>query len=934
MPAAAITPSSIVCALALVSLLRPCAAALFGGSGQSVLVNVVGTPGAATVTPGTALPVTVVEYYVDDLPSGQLGAVLATLPISQCFLPAAGIGGINHTYSAEGTPTRSLDNEVYLFPCYSANNSLGFVDMTMPKLVAYIGNATVLSNAQIQYATFNAYMGDCPAGDARCTQWNGLRNAVALKYFGSPVFTYVMGGGAYTGVYAGGAPSASAGAAAQGTTGVQRLGATATTTCIYGCQPAAIFGPVDPTFVVGTAGGGGDQWGFTFGGAMDLYLSYDFDQPNGEDFSRTTAGVPIIGVGMDFTNVTTGATALIQVFGAAIQTPTLHSKGITLGLDLLGSSSGGSVVVVGNTSQPMFVWASVADPLESYKTVWVSIEMPGARGTLAAYHFYARAPFTYTWTIDAAQPIYGLCAGIDAQNPRIGYVFATTDTALWRFNTGDQTTPANVYPPNLIKIATAAAGTTYRGCALPPNISLATPSMTPTLSGTPTTTPTATMTAQPTSSQTSTISGTSTSGPTSTASRTATVSSTMTTTPTSTITALATSTSTITTTGTASSTVTASNTVTNTVSSSATATPTQTPTQTVIVPLLCATSVVALRLDNGATFLPGVLSPLHWDELFTTCGGGMRQTIAVSAAGASRCTLAAGTGTWNFDHDGFPGRSENTLVTHTICYNQPAGSNVTLTADPGKIIATLAWTGGVTFSSPIFNLDIGMSPNSGNYGIRQVATFDGSAYWVAGEGAQGSYGFAYVPSLSAPSPVVQISGASGQPGFADARALVTFNGVLYGVDSVQDAGWGGVFTFGTALPFISSPATLLTGFSGTASLWTIVFQNSSIIWAATDALAGGLGGVVCFSQVTTSWVQVNSLVISNSSIYSITGRFESGAFVLYAATNTSVYRWDTTNRVGGPCSVYTAPQSSTIRGVALPPCQPSGSPTQSPTSSR
>ena len=341
-----------------------------------------------------------------------------------------------------------------------------------------------------------------------------------------------------------------------------------------------------------------------------------------------------------------------------------------------------------------------------------------------------------------------------------------------------------------------------------------------------------------------------------------------------------------------------------------------------------------LRLDAGAVNGVGVLSSLHWDEVNPTCGGGLRQTVAISPSAPGRyCTLATGSGNWIYDHDGLPSNSENQLLALTICYNEAPGTVASLIGpggvDPGKTIVTLAWTGAVTVSAPIYSLDYGGVVFES--GLRQAATVDGSAFWVAGEATSG-YGFVYVPSLSNPAPLVQVAGATtAQPGWNDARAVVTYMGNLYGVDSSQDAGWGGVFTIGTGLPTtMGSPAaTMLPGFSGTASLWTIVFQNATQLWAATDGYGPGLGSVVGYSLNAGAWAQTSVQVINPTvAVYSISGRLEGGSFVLYAATAGAVYRWDATSPGASPCSIYTPPTKSTVRGVALAPIAPTPSSTQ------
>ena len=380
-------------------------------------------------------------------------------------------------------------------------------------------------------------------------------------------------------------------------------------------------------------------------------------------------------------------------------------------------------------------------------------------------------------------------------------------------------------------------------------------------------------------------------------------------------------------------------TTTSTPTTTPTHTATQTPTQKPNVPPNCTGAVLALRLDTGATNSVGVLSSLHFDEVYGTCAGGLRQPFAISTATAGRyCTLTAGNGGWTYDHDGFPANSENRNLAFTVCYNEAPGTTVSLLGpygvDVGKTIAVMDWTGAITFSAPILGFATGGSAFES--GIRQAATVDGTAYWVVGEATGGAYGYVYIPSLTSPTPLVQLSGKTpAQPGWFDARAVVTYRGALYGVDSVEDIGWGGVFTIGSGLPAVASnpAAVLLPGFSGTASLWTIVFQSPTIIWAAIDSGTYGtsLGSVVSFTLSAGNWAQSTAIIVDAfNAVYSLAGRFEGANFVLFTSTATTVYRIDTT--VGNPCSIYSAPSGSVFRGVALSPCSPSTSSTPTPSS--
>ena len=353
------------------------------------------------------------------------------------------------------------------------------------------------------------------------------------------------------------------------------------------------------------------------------------------------------------------------------------------------------------------------------------------------------------------------------------------------------------------------------------------------------------------------------------------------------------------------------------------------------------TSVLVLRLAAGATSGSGILSTLYWDEIDVPNAYNVRQQIYGTGPN-NECTLAAGTSTyWIYDHDGFPSNSADGRLALTICFPEAPGSIATLgdfyVTDYGKTIAMLSWTGVVAFTPKLLYIDAGGErlPNSG---VHQVATVNGTTFYVAGTAAY-DYGFQYVP-LDNPAYVEVVSGAiPGQPGYFDSRAVAIYNGQLYGVDSTLDSGWGGIFKLGAGMPVAtaSTAATLLPGFTGTASLWTIVFQSTVSVWAATDGIAGALGGVVGYTwnAGTSSWSQTVTKAFDIShGMYSITGRDEAGHYVLYGCTASILYRWDTTLIADPAATIYdvtTAAPGGSLRGVVIAPMSPTPSPTTTST---
>ena len=107
-----------------------------------------------------------------------------------------------------------------------------------------------------------------------------------------------------------------------------------------------------------------------------------------------------------------------------------------------------------------------------------------------------------------------------------------------------------------------------------------------------------------------------------------------------------------------------------------------------------------------------------------------------------------------------------------------------------------------------------MLAGSYSHAVRQLATVDGTAFWVFGA-SYGGYGAWYFLANSAGTAGTQISGASASwPGYYDGRCIGIFAGQLYGTDSSTGTStWATVFKFGTNLPTTeaATEATALTG---------------------------------------------------------------------------------------------------------------------------
>ena len=135
--------------------------------------------------------------------------------------------------------------------------------------------------------------------------------------------------------------------------------------------------------------------------------------------------------------------------------------------------------------------------------------------------------------------------------------------------------------------------------------------------------------------------------------------------------------------------------------------------------------------------------------------------------------------------------------------------------------------------------------------------------------------------------------------------------------------------------------TLLPGFSNqfTLSSWSFVFDAtySNIWFGISQPTAGAIFQYT--KSGTGQWVQntTNSVTLdSSSAFYSIAGRYESGALVIYAAQAAHLYSYNTVTKV--KTLLQTAATNMAFRGVAFPPSgalpvTPTGSLTPSTTPS-
>jgi hypothetical protein len=356
---------------------------------------------------------------------------------------------------------------------------------------------------------------------------------------------------------------------------------------------------------------------------------------------------------------------------------------------------------------------------------------------------------------------------------------------------------------------------------------------------------------------------------------------------------------------------------------------------------------VALRVGDaahGTGAPPGTALPVYWDwyEARSTNARWLSVPVASVADGASRaCTLAAGTGAWEYDAEGLPSSSsDGGRLAFAPCYNVPAGRRVSSVSSKTIAVLDAAGRSSTAIGAPGGVDGMSVGKRGPGTGWRQVASLDGRSFYTASLAAS-RYGFRYVGEPGAESTAVRVYGQTTYPdgsvqgGTNDVRSVAVapgYNGGwrLYGSSSSLDAGWDTVFSIGgQALPTGSTgTAAPLKGMAGLRSPWTFVFESPSRLWVAVDV--GGKGTVQLwrFQSEVLGWARVATVSLSSALVRSVVGRVEFGGWVLYAADARRVYRYDTVARVKR--TVATAVPGTVFRGVALPPRKLS-SPTSSTT---
>ena len=290
-------------------------------------------------------------------------------------------------------------------------------------------------------------------------------------------------------------------------------------------------------------------------------------------------------------------------------------------------------------------------------------------------------------------------------------------------------------------------------------------------------------------------------------------------------------------------------------------------------------------------------------------------------------------------------------------------ATVTLSANSGQATATVKTIGfrgynGVRGSAT---------------GLRQVASVDGSGFWIAGIASQ-FYGIRYLDPTK-PTELPRVHGSQPYPdghylpGTVDIRGIGINSGRLIMTSAFitepnlqpKWSSWGGLIKItgqdgGLTLPTsVTSSSSLMEGFTGRRNLWSFVFEKPMSVFiiqdrsvyqpASNEAAAAFDAQMGSPSSAAMSWRPVNVRVsvacsiahfnyINDASrwiedlgtrvnlpggvaLYSLTGRVEGGVWTLYSASRSSVFRVVPSTRA--VTTLASAEPGTFFRGVVLPP---------------
>ena len=254
----------------------------------------------------------------------------------------------------------------------------------------------------------------------------------------------------------------------------------------------------------------------------------------------------------------------------------------------------------------------------------------------------------------------------------------------------------------------------------------------------------------------------------------------------------------------------------------------------------------------------------------------------------------------------------------------------TATSAVNRVVGRMAADGTVDTTTAFTSNAFDGGSSGGQANDRAVASVDGTAFWVAGTGANSTGGIWYIP-FGATSGTQIVSNPNS------VRTCGIFNNQLYGASNVSS--YYGVFTVGNGLPTGKATATLFSGFAQKTSPSSLDFavldrnrDGSVDMIYVSDDRTNGSGGIQKWTFNGSQWALVCTFnpgastgirhllaVESQDSVTLLAGTTDSGSGAGPNAIVKVVDIGGNTACNGGFTSIATAVTNTAFRGLALSP---------------
>lgn len=283
----------------------------------------------------------------------------------------------------------------------------------------------------------------------------------------------------------------------------------------------------------------------------------------------------------------------------------------------------------------------------------------------------------------------------------------------------------------------------------------------------------------------------------------------------------------------------------------------------------------------------GTALSVHFDYFDTrTRNRWLTRSLPTGQGSADACTLTHAEGelgpssvTYWLETEGLPSLTSSEDHVILPCHASPVGSPLSDLLVGDKSIGALM-RNGATAALSKFNSFLGVRGTQ--TGIRQAASVDMSAFWVAGI-ANRNYGLRYLSSRER-NATTRVHGSlffpetppRYQPGSLDLRGMTVYGSQLFMTSSWvaernrnQDSPpthnpWGGVVRigeYGQLQREVTTKSELLRGFNGRRSYWTFMFEGPRSMWLIED-----VGAYARASATSTDTFERAFLALDASSV--------------------------------------------------------------------